>query len=490
MRRVACAIVLSMTSVLASVSACGGVAAAAPGSARGGPPAVRPAGHGLPGRQISQQRTSPATGSEVDTQMGPSIAVDPRDPRRLVAAVQAGRFATVGGSAGIDYAWSHDAGRSWHTAPLPGLTTSTGGIYDRVLDPVVTFAADGTVYASALEFNTRDCDNVISVQRSTDGGRTFGPPVIVQVETSCQVVMDRNWIVVDRSPSSRHRGRLYLFWVTFVFDQAFNGLSAQEFVRYSDDRGASWSPATEVSGFSEDTQAPQPVIRANGDVLDIYTRFTDFTETAAHLVARTSTDGGRTWGPEVSIADQVFPGLFGGTGPGMRDGGILASATIDPVTGRIYAVWADSRLRTGGARDVLLAQSPDGRRWSPPQRVDRGSLADGVDRFTPAVAAFGGRVAVTFRDRALAPAPAGLVGMRIAVSRDGGRSFGPAARLGPDSDLGFAARTGQPPGNAFLGDYMQVAAGPGVAYPVWAVSGPGAPGVPTHQTTWSATVHM
>jgi hypothetical protein len=173
----------------------------------------------------------------------------------------------------------------------------------------------------------------------------------------------------------------------------------------------------------------------------------------------------------------------------MRDGGILPSATIDPVTGTMHAVWPDSRNGAGGTRDILEAHSRDGRRWSAPRRVNSDPAAAGVDHFTAAVGAYAGQVVVAFRTRGLVPTPAGLVGTSIAVSRDGGLHFDRARPVGPATDLRYAAKTGIPARNAFLGDYQQVASGPGVAYAVWCVATPPAGDAAFHQTTWSATVH-
>src|SRR4051794_28113828 len=93
-----------------------------------------------------------------DTEIEPSIAVNPGNPRNVVAAFQEDRVDS-GGDAGNGFTATFDGGRTWTHGYLPGLTRYTGGTFDRASDAVVTFGADPDhpghylVYANSLVFN-------------------------------------------------------------------------------------------------------------------------------------------------------------------------------------------------------------------------------------------------------------------------------------------------------------------------------------------------
>src|SRR5467141_4232636 len=73
-----------------------------------------------------------------DTQIEPSIAVNPANPKNVVTVYQEGRIAD-GGDATNGYATSFDAGEHWRYGELPGLTTypGQGGTWERASDAVV-----------------------------------------------------------------------------------------------------------------------------------------------------------------------------------------------------------------------------------------------------------------------------------------------------------------------------------------------------------------
>ena len=59
----------------------------------------------------------------------------------IVAAFQAGRFYSGGGSSNIGWATSTDSGSSWTKAFLSGITVYAGGTYKRASDPSVAHEA-------------------------------------------------------------------------------------------------------------------------------------------------------------------------------------------------------------------------------------------------------------------------------------------------------------------------------------------------------------
>jgi hypothetical protein len=421
-------------------------------------------------RQISRDTLPPQPGSEPDTQAEPDIAVDPGNPRIVVAVFQQGRFPD-GGSVDPGFASSHDGGFTWRHGNLPNLTTAVGGEFPRASDPVVAFGPDGAVYAQTLVVDLDICRSGVAVQRSDDGGRTFGDPVLVQDDTDCSVFNDKNWLAVDTFPGSPHRGRLYSVW-----DRS-DPVGQPQVLRFSDDRGQTWSPLINASPPTSLTVGAQPVVQPNGKLTNIYLDFTTFQ--AVRTVARTSSDGGRTFGPERNVGVNL-----GSEPPDMRTG-VLPAATVDPVTGRLHVVWQDLRFRPDGLNDVIIVSSPNGRSWSAPRRVNREPPRNRLDHLTPDVAAYGGKVFVTYRTRSNRGGRSRFVGMRAIASANGGRSFAGELRLGPPTNLDFAALAPV----AFLGDYMGVAATARRVFPVWNVaSRPPDPAARFHQTTWAAVI--
>jgi hypothetical protein len=433
----------------------------------------------------------------------PDVAVSPVNPRIAVAAAHDGRFPD-GGAVAIAYAWTHDGGQHWHPSVVPQLTTAVGGAWERASDPVVAFGPDGTAYLSTLLFSATSCPTAVAVSRSTDGGRTFGPPVLAHSSQVCEYSDDKNWLVVDTSARSPHRGRLYQFWTLYNYTPGGEQLSAPQVVRWSDDRGTTWSPTVTVSEPVVDSQNSQPLLHPDGAITDLYLKYPPGSpgEEPEHgqaadrpgyhqpqlqlapsvqpspsgepepslpvLVARTSRDGGRTWGPEVTVTAEV------GAGPeGIRC--CLPSGTADPRTGRLYAVW-----NAPGDRWVLLSTSTDGRHWSAPRRVD--ATRPGTRVVNADVSALAGRVIVS---AGTLDASGRYVQQQVTVSADRGAHFGRPLPVGPPSDTRYAAIAG----GIFPGDYIGTAAGPGYVYAVWCRSSrPPDPAATYHQTLYAAVL--
>jgi hypothetical protein len=438
--------------------------------------------------------------SESDTQAEPSVAVDPEHPHRVVAVFQEGRFPS-GGAVAIGYATSHDEGRTWVRGELPGLTTAVGGHFKRASDPVVAFGAGGTVYAESLLANpsSKPCRfgmgrNAVAVSRSDDGGLTFGAPVIVQQDSGkCKADSnDKPWIAVDSYPASPHFGRVYVVWTRTLRDR-FRWVPFRLKVAYSDDDGRTWTKGLVSRSFAF---GGIPLVQPNGNLTvlwdDIDSLFT------ISLRAATSHNGGQTFGSPTHVG-RVRAAFI----PKLRNGppGGFPSATVDPVTGNLYAVWEDTRYRPrrkyGPAKgsDILISRSSDGgQSWSSPRRANHDRFRDNLDHFLPAIAAYAGDVHVSYMTRHRFSK---FIRERYIFSRNEGRRFGAEHKLGHLGDLTHAARVCQDCGTKyaksfkFIGDYMALGAARSVAYAVWIRpatprSGSGA----KHQRTWSATISL
>ena len=404
-------------------------------------------------------------GSEDDTTVEPAIAMDPNDASHIVATYQEGRFMD-GGSAAIGYATSQDGGKTWVFGDLPGLTGLVGGPYDRASDPSVAFGPDGEVYAGALVLsNGASCPSGASVNRSDDGGITWNAPVFAD-HPNCPTMDDKTWLAVDTYPSSPHFGRIYFAW-----DQSTSGLI--DVVRWSDDKGVTWSAPVTFANSSNSGFPVSILVQPNGNV----------TFQWSTLKARTSTDGGATYGPYVTISS------FQGHDPsGIRTGAGfgLGQAAVDPVTGKMYVVWQDARFRTDGQNDIVMSSSSNGTTWTAPKRVNQDAPNSNIDHFDESVAAYNGVVHVAYLIRQGSSSQ--LLREQYTVSMDGGSTFSGEKTLGPTLNTQWAAQVFG--GTKFLGDYFSMTAGPGVAHPVWVRPSRPSQTQTYHQTTWSATIRI
>jgi Neuraminidase (sialidase) len=221
-----------------------------------------------------------------------------------------------------------------------------------------------------------------------------------------------------------------------------------------------------------------PLVEPNGDLAMAWD---DFGTGVDYEVSAVSKDGGRTWSAMTTI-DR----FEGSEVPNMRTGG-LPSAAVDPRTGVLYVVWQDARFRSDGTNDIVMSRSPnEGRTWRPIVPVNSDPPDSGIDHFTPAVAAWGPNVHVSYRTRVVVNGQwSRYVDMVYQRSPDNGATWARAHRLGPPTDLHWAAQAH----GRFLGDYMAIAAWRDVAHPVWcAAYRPDKREKRWHQVTWSSTV--
>lgn len=434
-------------------------------------------------QQISQDTLTAGPSVEPDTETEPDVAIDPNSAKVITAAFQVGRDGNNGGAEDGGYATSLDGGHTWTDGFLPGLTTATGGPFQHASDTVVAFGPDGSDYVETIPFDLTDARSAVAVQRSTDHGLTFGAPSLVVDDNSLQIFNDKNWIVADTNPDSPFHGRLYAAWSRFITKGTGRRSSTNSpgAVSYSTNDGQTWSPFVLATDPNADTEGLLPLVHADGAVTIVYDLFVPGKK-ADFETAQTSHDGGVTWSNPVTI------GQFEGAGvPGMRTGGLPAAA-IDPVTGTMYVAWQDTRFNPSGLNDIVLSESTDGgSTWSPPREVN--PKVAGLDRFTPAVAAFGGNVYISYRTRG-ADGTAPDVSENLVVSADGGNTFGAEQTAGPPTVLQYAAVSiGGGPARAFLGDYMGLAATADRAQLLWSVASlPPVSGELYHQTSWSGTV--
>jgi len=310
-------------------------------------------------RRISADTLGSSAGQH-QTEVEPSVA---GWGATAVAAFQVGRFRD-GGASGIGWSTSTDAGRTWRSGVLPGLTTATTprGEAPRASDPAVTYdAVHGTWLISTLVLG--DGFTALGISRSVDGVSWSAPVQAARLPTD-GLAYDKEWISCDNSSTSRFQGSCYLVYTDLATPRIA--------VQVSRDGGATWgAPVTVTSAFAANAEGALPLVQPDG-ALTIVLNAGDTGMYSVH-----STDGGATFAEPVGLApiDQSPQPLLRAPS--------LPAAAVD-AAGRIYVAWADCRYRPGcDGNTVVLMTSTDGTTWAPRTRVP----GTGFDSFVPGIAA-------------------------------------------------------------------------------------------------------
>ncbi len=386
----------------------------------------------------------------------PTIAVNPRNTARMVAAWQQGR---ISNGAALETAifYSCDGGCHWVKSKIP-LQICKGGISQRSGDDWLSYSADGSrVYLCAALLNatkepgtTRQSGVVVAV--SEDDGATWSEPRYlfssmnyISEPTHQFANSDKTSITADPN----HPYRAIAVWATFNPSASYHG-NAQG--SYTEDGGKTWSAVQLVydpfpdlvkqrlsNGIQNDNQASNNVVvilpegsrKWSGDWLNFAVRVyarpgaTDaqytsdsfpFQYTLTDIVAVRSTDQGKNWQPDAVI---VVPGfvnnllytggyaydsegsITGGVGTLMRNDQTIPSYNVNPANGFLYVAYQTSEFRADKLQQIGLAASRDGgHTWSKGVQVSRTpDNAANPQAFEPFVAVTGcGRVGLLYFD--------------------------------------------------------------------------------------------
>jgi hypothetical protein len=116
------------------------------------------------------------TGHELE----PAITINPANPRNIVAAWKQD-VGPANQSRSDLVASSRDGGKTWSRSTIPGLTTCTGGTADAGSDPWLSAGGDGTVYLSGLaaDLSTDPPTTAVVASHSPNGGHTWPAPATV-----------------------------------------------------------------------------------------------------------------------------------------------------------------------------------------------------------------------------------------------------------------------------------------------------------------------
>lgn len=383
----------------------------------------------------------------------PGIAVNPRDPKQIVAVMQGAK--QVQGTATVAY--SVDGGGTFH------LANGTEPQDWRVAGDVsTTFDNKGNAYICYLTFDKLGTNsywahnsgrNGIYVRRSADGGKTWEARAVAVKAFAAPGTHDVPFedeprIFADTEANSPHAGTLYVGWVEWQIKQSIILFSR------STDEGQTWSEPIRISTHAglprDDNGSVGGFVQAVAPNGAIYALWVD----GNSLVLTQSHDGGKSFTPSRTIID-IAPPYFGDTTAVSRVEGFPQIA-IDPSGRALYTCWSDYR---NGDIDVFFSSSADGgRSWSAAERVNDDPIHDGKDQFFEWMAADPktGAIYVEFYDRRSDPKNVSTQ-VTLARSTDHGRIFRNYAWT----------QTAFNPGGAFLGDYTWLASYNDRVYAAW-----------------------
>jgi len=433
-----------------------------------------------------------------------TIAVNPTNSSNLVAGANDYRvccdFTGLNDATGWAY-YSTDGGASWKDVQLPGLTAETGGKgefkrMDSAGDPVVTFGPDGTVYYANIVFSRVSPASGVAVSTSTDGGKTWSEPNMVASGGAANFFNDKEWIAAGPD------GKVVVTWTRFSQGPKGAGYLGSPIVgAFSKNSGKSWNrqgfPISDAAHPFD--QGSQVAYGSDGALYVSYEASSPTTGylTDAMVIAR-STDDGKSF--ETKELARVYDDLdcyptFAGRQT-LSDMHFrlnsYPSMSIDGSNSTIAIVWADDQ----GAGNCGTGGTSFSGTTSNQVKLLRGTWADigsavvpvtttPPDKVFPSVAAVGGKLAVTYYTRdyaidsaasvchfktndnptAVDPMPsARSVCMEYAAtSATSSGAFGDQVRLSTESSNPYI----QFADGAFIGDYSQVAAIPGMAWGAW-----------------------
>jgi hypothetical protein len=398
-----------------------------------------------------------------------SVAISPTDPKRILVGANDYRS--------FNALWkflSTDGGLNWVAAslnPATNLAVAT--------DPAVAFNTNGDAFYTYGRIDNGGSPyprNDVVAYRSTDGGDSFGNPFIVTSDTSqpnnAQVLADKYYLAIDKSPTSSFKNRVYVTWAEYKSGQSSIMMS------YSSNNGVSWSAKKDVSGKSK-FQSPIPSTGPSGE---LYITFLNLDNSDTNIYFARLTDGGNT------ISNKLVVGKYSNLGrpypPSSSDPhpiikghlrvNSFPSIAVDNSSkhsGRIYIVWPSKG--SDGKHHILLSTSDDkGNSWTSPKAIEGDNSASATDKFFSWVAVDDktGDVGVVFYDSRMDAPTNQLTDAFMGHSNDGGATFA-VARI---SDVSFnpsvAGSTDSLAGGdtlSFFGDYNGIAGNDSVWYPVW-----------------------
>jgi hypothetical protein len=323
---------------------------------------------------------------------GIHVSPNPNGPGLIVDRVQLSGFAT-----------SNDGGQTWKSGFIP----PSVGAAETFGDPSVGVDRHGVFYFANLAADA--AHGTIQVNKSTDGGNTWSPGVVVQEDDAS----DKEWLAVGPDPVVHSRDNVYVTWTSFQSE------ACELRFGVSTDGGATFAARTiYVPTANADPTKPQNCLSFTNPVVDpitgtLYVPFLHFSNADQDFIQMLiSDDAGATFhfatfnipgAPDPTVLPVTQPGeltscgtnnlrltvhdaAYGGVGQFGLPRYINASRmTLQPAfaarNGVLYMAWNNSTSLFFGDPDgnsnVLFMRSDDGgKSWVGPTVVNPAGTTD------------------------------------------------------------------------------------------------------------------
>lgn len=377
------------------------------------------------------------TGPNRDAEVEPSLAVNPKNPEEQVVAWMQGHTPQA---LTIVSANSSDGGQSWNQVLVPDNTLCTGGELESVIAPWLTYGPKGTVHLSSIAFSGLDPDLGVTVNSSTDNGASWSDPAFVggpslkatEAITADPVRAGTGYAVWREIENPRN----------ILFSRFWDG-------------GSSYSepiPLYEASPL-EFGQVSEVIALGPGKLVAVFSVTEIAPGLPTKLLARRSSDGGRTWSGLSELSEVPFiQSRDPEAGALVKYGSHIFTADGVPGHG-VFVAYQDPQSATESK--IMVVSSKRGRNWSKPRLASEGA----VSPFTPDLAVDrNGTLALRFydfRNDVIGDGELTTNGW-FRHSHDGGRSW-KEEKLGAGFDLRTAPVAGQPLPGYDLGVYQGLA---------------------------------
>jgi hypothetical protein len=323
------------------------------------------------------------------------LARDPRVPARLAIAYRDDRRGTC------SVAVSSNAGASWTSRALPALPAGAS----LCRNAVVAFGPARTLYA-AYEAARLTGFAQVELARSTDGGATFGTPVLLDPDAAGGG---------DREPSivAGKRGRVVVSFQRYDVDEE----RASVAIVSSIDRGATFSAPVAVSPPGQNAAGSRAALALDPKGR-LYVAWVDG--------SGVDLDAGSGTAAVVVAASGVARTVArapSGCGPNDDCGNRYPAVTLAaPSAGHVVAAWSAGAF-PDPARISFSRSADGGRRWTAPKTLAPLPRSADRDQYGPDMAAApDGRIDLVFLDQAR-DADTGIVDVEHVYSLDGGKRF-------------------------------------------------------------------
>jgi hypothetical protein len=294
----------------------------------------------------------------------PCIAIHPNNPSIQI----------LGSNTSYFFA-SQNGGFNW----TPMKVVPKEGFYG---DPVVHITPTGDWYMLHLARNPKlewpqTFDRIV-FEKSSDQGLNWKSTGVGHNPGKMQ---DKPWIAVDEGRKSPYKGRIYISWTEF---DRYGSNKPEDSSRirfaWSENAGDSFSTVV-VSDTSGDALDGDNTLEgatcAVGPKGELYMVWAG----KGKLWFDKSSDGGKTWGTDVPIENQVG-GWNNEDIPGLMRANSMPFLSADK-SGILYLVFGDKR---NGDYDVFLKVSQNGgKTWTPAIRLNTDKKGNGIDQYMPAI---------------------------------------------------------------------------------------------------------